>query len=1641
MRTLKSFNFLHLFAIFLFGPTLWVQANNCTSVFSLEKYKAILETFQSNTGNAIVTGELMQYHKLILTWDAGVSFSESDQTFRDYRLDVTFESPSGKVYVVPGYFAADGNAKDTGASNGNMWRCTFNPLEKGTWTYTASFRNGVDIAVSQNPTAGTAVAPIDGDSGNFTITGTDKTGKDFRSKGKLEYVGEHFQRWSNGEYFLKIGSNSPENLLEYNEIDNYNAEAFPRPYDTHLADWNAGDPTWKGGKGKALIGIFNYFSEVGINSQYFVLHRKGERASPWVNPATSHYAYDVSKLGQMEVVFDHMMEKGIMAHLVLSESTNQSFFETNEPSGDPMFSDARKIYMRELVARFGYLNAVTWNIGEENGWNRETDPQVPWAGPPGRALTTQQQLDFAAYVDGLAYYNDGIVIHNGPSHDASIFDELQGVNSYTGISMQGFYADGAVERPKLNTQQYRNESTLAGKKWVVSYDEAFAFNSVVGEERILRERGLWAAFTAGAAGFEHYATGGLDITQQDMRVYDVFFNQMKHAYDFYHDNNLPFQNMYNQDGLVEFGWCFGEEFDNYVVYARGIELGTTTIDLIGDYEIKWFNPRTGGELIDGSITNLSAGNNQNIGVPPTETDLDWVALIRSTNQGPVSVTGVDLQPNSINVGVGLSFPLQVTVEPANAEDKGVTYVSSDPNIVSVTPEGVITALVVGQATITVTTNDGGFTDQTIVTVVNEASTCEATGFLLMEKYNDIPGTRIYELETAPNYPDNPSEVFEIETWEIPERAGDNYGVRLSGYMCVPETGLYTFWIAGDDNVQLNLSPDEQPENVQTIAFHDAFTNSREWNKYTTQRSFQIPLQQGQVHYIEALMKEGGFGDFLAVGWRKPSDGAGNEPAEIMPGSVMSIDISIAVSGVSIEENLEIEQFEEAQLTPNVFPANADDLSVSWSSSDESIVTVDENGIITALNPGQATITVTTNDGGFTDEIVVTVIEVIIDVSGITVDPTAIELNIGDIFQATATVAPSNATIAAFEWVSLNRDIATVDGEGVITAKADGEVIIQAVTADGGFVGEILVTVTSLSVTSIVVPETSLEIYENTSRTLSYQIQPENATNQDVVWSSDDSTIVSVTQEGTITANSVGETTVTVTSLDSGVSASITITVLPVFVTGIEINQEAVEINVDESIVLMAQVIPANAGNPNILWASSDPTIAIVDEEGNVVGVSPGMTIISATSDEGGFVATTMVTVLPTLVTGISLDSSSVDLAVDETTQLIPQILPANATNIAVTWSSSDASVVTVDDEGNILGVAIGTAIISVTTVDGNFVASTNVNVLPVNVSGLTFDIDETTIEVNQEQQIFAQIEPSNASDQSLVWSSDDPSVVTVDSEGNLLGITPGVTNVTVTSTDGGFSAEITVTVVEEFIEVAGFLISPTEGEVFVGSELQIIENIQPANASNQSVIWLSENPEIATVSTKGTVLGVTPGTVVITATTVDGSFVAQTVITVLELPPSISGLRLEYNSVSVEVGQSITLIPTVTPANIEGLILVWSSSDMSILTVDENGNILGVSEGVTTIRVETVDGAFFSEIDVNVFEVQVLSIYPNPAEDFVVVTGVDELIFVSIYSSSGQILRRIRTELGGTIIDISNLPPAIYFIGLDQGKKIPFIKR
>jgi hypothetical protein len=158
----------------------------------------------------------------------------------------------------------------------------------------------------------------------------------------------------------------------------------------------------------------------------------------------------------------------------------------------------------------------------------------------------------------------------------------------------------------------------------------------------------------------------------------------------------------------------------------------------------------------------------------------------------------------------------------------------------------------------------------------------ATGSITREVWAGISGGAVsaIPLNTAP------TSTGSIISFEAPPNANDNYGQRVRGYLTPPISGNYTFWIAGDDNVELYLSTTDQSSDKIKIAWHTGWTYSREWNRFTTQKSAIVTLNAGQRYYIEALMKEAGGSDNLAVGWAKPGQST-NAPSEVVPGSVLS----------------------------------------------------------------------------------------------------------------------------------------------------------------------------------------------------------------------------------------------------------------------------------------------------------------------------------------------------------------------------------------------------------------------------------------------------------------------------------------------------------------------------------------------------------------------------------------------------------------------------------------------------------------------------------------------------------------------------------------------------------------------------------
>ena len=576
---------------------------------------AAQEVFVLKLDSGEVAGEFKVWHPVSITF-TGPNSSETavPNPFSDYRLDVTFTGPSGQVYKVPGYFAADGVAGESSATSGNKWRVKFCPDEAGAWSYQASFVQGTSVAAQL--TGGASAGFFDGMTGSFTVDPTDKTGIDFRGKGKLEYVDEHYLRFRDGEYFLKAGSNIPETFLEFNDFDGTPTNL---DYSTHVADWQPGDPTWKGTKGKGIIGALNYLSGLGVNSMYFLTmnsHGDGKRAWPWTG-ADNYYNYDCSKLDQWDVVFSHMDKLGMMLHVVTTETENEVYFEVKELGTTNGFANSRKVYYRELVARFGYHLAISWNLGEESGWN-ETNGYAAGS-------TTQQRKNWSDYIHSLTYYRDHISVHNGPSWDDSIYQPLLGHQNLTGAEIQ--WDQGTAVHSKV--VQWWNASHTNGHRWVISLDEPWAATPT--QVTDFRTNDVWGAYLGGAGGCEFFQTS--DNTIDVFRPSESLYTTLVRAQRFVQDN-VPFTTMEPKDSLVTGtrAFCFAAVGQTYLIYFP--RTGSALLNLrgyLGTFEVLWFDPRNGGALQTGSVLSVNGDGVVSLGNPPNSSTSDWAVLVRAIN--------------------------------------------------------------------------------------------------------------------------------------------------------------------------------------------------------------------------------------------------------------------------------------------------------------------------------------------------------------------------------------------------------------------------------------------------------------------------------------------------------------------------------------------------------------------------------------------------------------------------------------------------------------------------------------------------------------------------------------------------------------------------------------------------------------------------------------------------------------------------------------------------------------------------------------------------------------------------------------------------------------------------------------------------
>ena len=573
----------------------------------------------------VVQGTARKWQTITLRF-AGPTAAQTDRSpnpFLDYRLDVTFSGPGARAYTVPGFFDGDGE----GGPSGNAWLARFTPDAPGTWILRASFRRGTEVAVDSRPDAGSPAGPPDGATGEIVVGDRDPEAPGFLKWGRLEYAGKHYLKFRDGPWWIKGGTDDPEDFLGYRGF--HGTPAATHSYAPHEKDWRLGDPDWGSGAGKGIIGALNYLSAEHVNSVYFLtlnIGGDGKNVWPFVgpidpkgNPANDDVHYDVRKLREWEIVFAHAQRKGIVLHFVLNEAEAPNKLELD----DATLGTERKLFYREIAARFAHHNALEWNLCEEYDLDLDLGP--------GRVK------EFAGWLGSIDPYRHPITVHN-QKHPLEAWAPFLGDLRFSLTSIQ--YHPGDLSYGDL-VERLRERSRAAGRPIPVSIDE---FDRAAREDHErrgkewpflsghtrLRKGVLWPIYMSG--GQVEFILENM-LENEDFRPFESMWRYTWYARKFL-EENVPFQDMEPRDGLLDGeaaayggGQVFALEGRTYAVYLpRARPSGVLDLSRApGTFRKRWFDPRTG--KFEGLQESVRGGSPLALGESPGLPEEDWVILL------------------------------------------------------------------------------------------------------------------------------------------------------------------------------------------------------------------------------------------------------------------------------------------------------------------------------------------------------------------------------------------------------------------------------------------------------------------------------------------------------------------------------------------------------------------------------------------------------------------------------------------------------------------------------------------------------------------------------------------------------------------------------------------------------------------------------------------------------------------------------------------------------------------------------------------------------------------------------------------------------------------------------------------------------
>lgn len=919
---------------------------------------------------------------------------------------------------------------------------------------------------------------------------------------------------------------------------------------------------------------------------------------------------------------------------------------------------------------------------------------------------------------------------------------------------------------------------------------------------------------------------------------------------------------------------------------------------------------------------------------------------------PVRVSQITLNTKALTLKVGDTERLTAAVSPYNADNPTIIWSSDNASIAKVS-DGTVTAVSPGTAKITAKADDGGMSDACVVTVL-----MPVTGVSL-----DRTTLSMYEGGTdqlvATVTPENADDASLLWTSSAP----DVVLVTTEGKLLALAPGKADITVTTVDGgfsaackvtvqeVKMELKPptldilinDESDIQVTLENQLEGVSVNIRW--YSTDESIVTVDDKGHVKALalgDAVIcaaTEKGKTAFCKVHVRD---------------RITSVDVKApdGAKVVSVGSTL--------QLTAEVTPSDLPGMEITWKSSDTSVATVSADGLVSGKSQGTVTITVTVKNGPETKTVDYE-IAVVKPVTKVSVTPSTLELYVGDVIDMgkslTVTVEPADTEYAGFKYTTSTPGIISVS-EGKIEGVKVGSVTLYITPNSANpdkLKAEVKVTVKA-KVEGITIQGGDTRII-SVKKTVQLKaiVTPSNAS-QEVTWSSSKPAVATVNANGLVTGVTAGTAEITATSKDDPSFKDVcTVTVNNIPVSSVELDKTTLSLTEGETYALKATVKPDDAVDKTPTWTSSNTAVATVSSEGVVTAVKAGTATITAKCGEKTATCTVTVQAKFVNVTGVTLDKETMSLGVGSSAQLTATVLPANANNKALKWSVS-SSAVSVTSQGNVATVtarSAGEATVTVETIDGGFTKECKVTVF-VPVTSITLSQTSATIAYGQTLSLTATVAPTNATDPTLEWSSDKPTVASVTDGVVKAGSTAGTATITAKSkSNPSVTATCKVTVKSEIILVNKITISPSSLNLSLNETAKLTATISPSNADDKTIIWSVPQGAVASVDQNGNVTAVREGQSRIIAKSADGN--AQAWVSVVVTKVAVTGFALSPTTLTLKVGETYDLQTTFVPSNASIRKVSWSSKSTSVATVDANGRVTAKAAGTATIVAKPTD--------------------------------------------------------------------------------------